>query len=423
MHLELIPKPKTIWIPQWQGTLLALALLTLVAGMVPAEAQTAVMPALSDLQDQAQTAKKTSQLSDNAQSATDVPTFLQWGSVIARPRASYRFVSATGLQAKPGKAVDTTIQTFSPGITLDLSSHWSLDYQAAWNVYSQRDFKDTLDHSLVLRGATSYESWSFNAMQGYSHSSEPLIETGQQTTEDLYTTGFTATDRLNSHIILETDVNQSLRYTTDFNDTKEWSLLEWAHFQFSPKLDTALGVGPGYVEIRNGSDMNYYKFLGSIDWRPGETLSVHLDGGLDHRRVRTGKANYTNDPIATASIGYKMFEQTVLSLEAARTVTASYFSNHVQKSFRWNVGLNQRLLGHLNLILGAGYQKSSYDKADPSSANARDDKDWWYIGRLSTVVLKQGTISVFYQYTKNTSSVPGYGFSSDQTGLELRYQY
>ena len=200
-------------------------------------------------------------------------------------------------------------------------------------------------------------------------------------------------------------------------------MLEWFHYQFTQQLDTALGLGPGYVEINNGADMNYYKFLGKIDWQPGTKLNLHLDGGLDHRRLRTAKARYIDNPFATASIGYKIFEQTNLTIGVSRSVTASYFSIQLQKSLSWNAGVNQRLLGQFNLNLSAGYQKSNYDQASSTATGARADNNHWYDARLSTVVLKRGSVSIFYLTSKNSSSTPGYSFSSDQYGLELRYQY
>jgi hypothetical protein len=407
---------------------LALVLFFLVVCTSPAFAQSVlapIAPSEPDLQYQPQPGQPATQLIATARANADVPTFLLWGPVTAHPRASYQFVSVTGLQYTPGSATNTTIQTLSPGILLELGTHWTLDYQASWNVYSSRQFKDTLDHILNLFGSTAYENWSFNFAQGFSRSSQPLIETGRQTQQDQYSTGVVVRDQITRQVMLETIANQSLLYTTDFNDTKEWSLLEWLHFQFSPQLDTALGIGPGYVEVNNGSDMNYYKLLGQIDWRPGTKLSLHLDGGLDHRRLRTATARYTDNPIANASMAYKIFEQTTLTIGATRTVTPSYFANQFQKSLTWNAGINQRLLGRLNLSLSTGYRKSNYEQTDPTTAttSARDDNNHWYDAGLSTAVFQRGSVSIFYRYSKNTSNESVYSFSSDQYGAQFLYRY
>jgi len=407
------------------GLRLTLTPLLLVVGASLAYSQSVRAPAQPDLEGQPLTIQQPSQLLATNKDAAPVPTFLLWGPVTAHPRASYEFVSTTGVQYLPGHAADTVIQTLSPGILLDLGAHWSLDYQASWNVYSSRLFKDTLDHALSLLGSSTYENWSFNFSQGFSRSSEPLVQTGRQTQQDQYATGFTVRDQLDRDLALETIARQTLIYTTDFNDTKEWSVLEWLHFQVSPRLDTAVGIGPGYVEVNHGSDMNYYKLLGQIDWQPGTKLNLHLDGGWDHRRMRTAAAHYIDSPIANASLNYKLFEHTTVTVGAARTVTASYFSNEVQKNIGWNAGLEQRLLGQLNLSLSTGYQKSTYDQTDPTIiiTDARDDNTRWYDARLGTSILKRGTVSLFYRYSKNTSSLPGYGFSSDQYGVDLGYRY
>jgi hypothetical protein len=43
--------------------------------------------------------------------------------------------------------------------------------------------------------------------------------------------------------------------------------------------------------------------------------------------------------------------------------------------------------------------------------------------RLSTTILRKGSIAVLYQNSHDTSNVGGYGFSSQQIGFELSYRF
>jgi hypothetical protein len=407
------------------GVSLVLGLFLLVCCSTLALAQTTVLaPLQPDLQPLPQATQQPSQSLITTNTPSTLPTFLQWGPVTAHPRATYRFISTTGLLVSKGEAADTTIQTVAPGIMLELGAQWTLDYQSSWNYYSSRKFTDSIDHSVLLNGATVYDNWTLRFSQGFSHSAQTLIETGSQTKLDQYSTAFDALMRLGSHLALESSATQNLTYTTDLNDTKEWSLIEWLHFQYSQRLDTALGLGPGYIELNQGPDTTYSKFLGKIDWRPGTKLNLHFDAGLDHREVRSANAQYTNNPIANLSARYKIFEHTALKIGASRTITVPYSLNQaLVKNLSWDVSLDQRLLGRFNLTLSAGYTKSNYEQTTVAATEARDDINHWYDARLSTAVLQRGSISVFYRRSTNGSTLQGYGFSTDQTGLEFSYRY
>jgi len=418
---ELVAAPTT----KQMGSRLVLALSFFLACSTPAFAQSTVLaPLQPDLQAPTQGPQPSSELITSAKRSSSVPTFLQWGSVTAHPRATYRFVSSTGLQARRGEASNTNIQTLAPGIMLELGAKWTLDYQSSWNYYSSRAFTDSIDHSVNLNGATVYDNWTLSFAQNFNRSSQTLIETGGQTKVDQYGTSFNALARIDSHLALESAATQSLTYTTDFNDSKDWALLEWLHFQYSPRLDTALGAGPGYVEINKGPDTTYSRFLGKVDWRPGTKLNVHFDAGFDHRKLRSANAHATTNPVANVAVGYRIFEHTALAFGASRTISVPYSANQaLVKNLNWNVILDQRLLGRLNLTLSAGYQKSNYEQSTTIATEYRGDTNHWYDARLSAAVLQRGSVSVFYHTSKNASTVQGYGFSSNQTGLEFSYRY
>ena len=57
-----------------------------------------------------------------------VATPFHWGPVDMRPHFLYRFLYGNGIPAQPGKDTKTVINQVSPGVSLQLGSHWSLDY-------------------------------------------------------------------------------------------------------------------------------------------------------------------------------------------------------------------------------------------------------------------------------------------------------
>ncbi|HZQ45434.1 MAG TPA: hypothetical protein VFC07_00360, partial [Verrucomicrobiae bacterium] len=90
-----------------------------------------------------------------------------------------------------------------------------------------------------------------------------------------------------------------------------------------------------------------------------------------------------------------------------------------------SASMNQQLLKRLNLTVGAGYGRSNYRASTntPTAGTGRTDNYYSLNLRLGTTFLQRGTASIFYQYSHNPSTEPGFSFSSSQTGFELGYRF
>jgi hypothetical protein len=347
----------------------------------------------------------------------------QWGPVAVRPHLIYRLTYGDGIQSSLGQPVTTGIQEISPGILFGLGSHWTLDYTPTWTFYSNRRFTDTLDHTAGLNGGTAYGDWTFRFSQDYSRASPPLVETAQQTKQETYATGINASDRVGLRTVLDMSVSQDVRLTQRFTNTREWSTQEWLHYEVSPRLDAAIGLGYGYVGITPGPDMTYWKPDGQIAWKATDKISFNVQGGVERRKSRAIDAKVLTNPILNAAVAYQMLETTSFSFGASRAVAASYFANEVTVSTGWNAAVQQRLLGEFHLSVGVGQQKVSYVSVSNRLAAGRSDRyDSFNVG-LSTTFLRRGGVSTFYRISRNSTNAAGYGFSSHQIGVELSYRF
>src|SRR5262249_30969123 len=151
--------------------------------------------------------------------------------------------------------------------------------------YSSSHFRDTLNHSVALNGAATYEAWTLGFSQGYFTSSQPLAETGTQTDQETFLTALNATHWFNSALSLELDASQDFNYAaqevagSQLNNYKVWSTMNWLNYQFSPPFAAAVGVGFTYDNLSGGSDMLSEQVQGRITWRPGDKLYVSFSGG------------------------------------------------------------------------------------------------------------------------------------------------
>jgi hypothetical protein len=367
-----------------------------------------------------------------------LPQIFQYGPLLVRPHANYRFLYGNGVLSGPNNQQATAIQEISPGILLNLGSHWTVDYTPTIRLFSNRQFRNTVDQSVSLIGGMRYNDWTFGFSHGSAFTTTPLAETGTQTEQETHATALTASRMLNSKMSADFGLNQQINLVTGLQDSYTWSTLDWLNYQFWPRLNAGLGAGGGYVKIDDHSqsrgtnslnlDQTYEQVQARINWRATDKISLQVSGGLEDRQFSTTGSGDSINPVFGAAIQYQPFKVTQISLSASRTVSSSDYYLAAQQSESTIVSLNldQRLLKKLHLGLGAAYTKTDYTTATtatgPLAANRSDDNVSFNV-RLSHPFFKRGTWSVFYQYNDNRSSQTGYGYQSNQVGFEVGYAY
>src|SRR5207247_755746 len=177
---------------------------------------------------------------------------LDWGPIHLHPHTLYRVTYGDGIQAQPGQQSKTVINEVSPGVLFDINTHWHLDYTPTLRFYSSSRFRDSLDHSVMFNGGTSYDGWVFGFSQTYAQSSTPLIETGSQTDQETFSTAVNAAYQLNSKVGLDFGVNQNFRFvgqsfqTNLLSDSRAWSTTEGLNYQIWPRFSVGVSAGFGY---------------------------------------------------------------------------------------------------------------------------------------------------------------------------------
>jgi hypothetical protein len=357
------------------------------------------------------------------------PGPLDWGQFHIRPHLLYRISYGNGIQSSPGQKENTVINEVSPGLLLEIGTHWRLDYTPTVQFYSSSQFQNTVNHAVALGGNGSYEDWTFGLSQTYAHSSEPQVETGSQTDQDTYNTSLNAAYALNSEISLTFEVGQDFRFvggtvqTNQLSDTLSWSTTEGLNYQLLPGLGVGPTIGFGYDHEQIGPDMTHEQFQGRISWQAGHKLSFNFSGGFEYRQFLDSNQSSEINPIFNLSLVYKIFEVTTLTLSASESISSSYFQSQTTDTTGVTAGLRQRLLGKLYLDVSGGYSTSSYNATTSGvSANRNDDHSNFTV-RLSCPFLKRGSASVYYDWSDNSSNENGFSYTSNQVGLELGYRF
>ena len=146
-------------------------------------------------------------------------------------------------------------------------------------------------------------------------------------------------------------------------------------------------------------------------------------------RLPTGSGEPIEDnewgvyPVFNAALDYKVSDPLSLYLSAGHTVENSLLNGLFTETSSVNAGARQRLFKYVHLNVNLGYQFQDYRDTTRDLSSEREDEYFSVYAGLSTQVFRKVQASVFYQYSDNSSSEEGFGFSSNQVGLNLSYQY
>jgi len=355
----------------------------------------------------------------------------QWGPLRLRPHPTYSVTYGDGLQSQPGQAHKSVIQTLGLGTGIDWGRVWRLDYTPTLMFYSDKHFKDSVDHAVNLVGGTSYEDWNFGFSQGVSFSSDPNVQTAQQTDRQSYSTSLSAGYQMDGKNSLQLGAAQGLNFTSGagLQNSQTWSGNAGLNHQWEPNLGTGVNVSCSYATTDatsgagGGSDSLSEQLNGQLTWRVLRRINLSLSGGLEIMQFLNSSQSSLITPVMSASLAYQPFEVTTFFLSANRSVTPSLYLNQVSKGTSVSAGVSQRLLGKLMANVSTGFSTTGYQASRAGTVSGRKDDNSFFSAGLSTGFLKRGSASLSYSASRNASNNAGFGYNSTQIGLLLSYAY
>ena len=363
----------------------------------------------------------------------------QYGPFVLHPHPSYSFLYGNGIQSSVGNQGDTVLQQLSPGLTVDLGRHWTADYTPTLNFYSSRQFRNTVDQSASLAGATQYQDWNFSGAQTYSSTSDPLAETGAQTSQQAYTTALSAAYAFTDKWTANASVDQDISLVSGFQDSYAWTALGGVSYQFAPRLSAGFTAGGGYTIMKadgtapgvtaNNPDMVNEQGQFNVNWRATDKVSLQASAGLEDQQFLASGYKSSLEPIFSAAIQYQPFSVTQISLSASRTVGASDYDISAQsiESTSVSLGITQRILVKYHLNVNLSYLKTQYTQSlnisDINLSTHRTDNEYTFNASFGRSFLTHGNWAITYQYRDIQSDFVGISQRSNQIGFQVGFTY
>jgi hypothetical protein len=353
----------------------------------------------------------------------DVPPIFRWDQLTAHPRAGYGMTYGTGLRGRGGQSDATLLHRFSPGFALDVGRYWVVDYAPTAMLYGSSAFRDTVNHSVSVRGSVPGRVWTVSAGGRYALQDNPLVETGQQTETTQVSANLGAGRSLTEVLSLSLGASYSLRDASAFNTVTSWGSQNSLDYQFQENLSAGLVLGFGYNQIDPGADMVSERVQGRFRGVLGEKLSYNLMGGFEVRQFQEGDSGSLLSPVFSGGLSYAATETTSLALSFQQSLSPSFFNDQFNQTTAVTATATQRLLERLNLSVSGSYRWN--ERTSTANTSQRQGTDELVSVRvaLGTSFLRRGSMSVFWSWSDNTSTQNGLGFSSEQVGVSVSYGF
>ncbi len=363
---------------------------------------------------------------------------LRWGPLDFHPLLSYAFDYYTiGGSSALGQRSSTVLQTVTAGLTLNLGTHWVLNYAATLSFFTGSELQDSTSQTISLQGTTTYRGWPLGLAASYITADTVLIETGTQTSEVGDTVALNASHPIGGSWSINVGASDSTQNAIGFSDISMWTGSASLNYEVNVRLNSGLTLSGGYDFVTPGTDMAFESAQGYITYQPGTKTTLSLSGGAEQQQFSTSSIPSALTPIFSASLSYLAGPKTSVMLSAARTVNPSFFGSLDETSTMLTAAIQRTIVKKLSGNLSAGYGQSTYAAIVPGKLPA------YFLGNPTTVPLVQVRTDTtsFYgfgvQYairsrlsaylnclwTQNGSSQGNFGFTSQQVMVGLNYQY
>ncbi len=346
---------------------------------------------------------------------------IQLGPIDFRPSLGYQVVYGSGLTSRQNDDTATLQHTISPSVAIYAGDHWTVGYTPSIRIYDAEGYENSVNHAVTLSGWAQKENWGFRISHASAISSDPLIETAQQTDQITHSTTLGASWDRGPQGSYSFSLAQNLRDTTQANDISSWNSENWYDYPLRPKVRLGVGIGFGYDMIDPGSDMLGENLNLRVSGPLGQRIRYSLTGGAGIRQFLDTDSEAAISPRLSLNVSYQVFERTATSLGVSHDTGTSYFSDQYTENTSLQGSINQRLTDRWTATVSGGYRFTSYRSTASGNRTEREDGSTFANASLGARILPRLFCSVFYSYRSNDSDSAAFGFDSHQVGASIQW--
>jgi hypothetical protein len=206
--------------------------------------------------------------------------------------------------------------------------------------------------------------------------------------------------------------------------SREYRAQQYLSYQLTPKMQLGLGATEGLLRPDGGLQQNYEQALLRVVAQPTAKLGVNASAGMEHRHFESGLES-TFTPVYNAVVSWQATGQTSFSLEGRRRVFSSAsLGSQNYESTNLTLSAREMLAATVDATVALGAERADYKAATTTVQSTRRDDFVFTRASVDWAVLKNCSLGVFYEFSKNLSKGPeGHPFQRNRAGLSVSLSF
>jgi hypothetical protein len=300
-------------------------------------------------------------------------------------------------------------------------SYLSAGFAPSFVTFQKRSHLNDTDYDTFIEDQYTFSKFRIGSRLSFQRITGDESDAPGRIRRDVYTASFQSEYALSDQTSIEVDGAYIHRDYQTETDTDEYLNKNFIAYLLNPSLQLALGGAFGTLRLADGQKQNYERPLLRLWYQPGLKLTLRALGGMEFRQFNDG-ASAHQTPVGDLGIVYvtSQSESTRLSLDGFRRVDSSPSTpglNYVSTGVIFRV--TQRFFRDLYLDTDAGYQHADYYPAANVSGAERKDNYYYVRPRIRYNVNDWGSVSLYYYWRTNDSSVADRSYENQHLGVEL----
>lgn len=305
----------------------------------------------------------------------------------------------------------------------DSGAHLRVAYAPGAVVYLDHNDESRIDQDLVIEAAVRGKQTALRYAGAFRRLGDATADTGSQSDRYEFGNELRFAWAVREKIAVEVGAGQR---TTDYDDASlsdsQRQFGEVAlKYAYSPKTQVAFIYRAGRFEVDRAGDQDFQQAVGKIAWLPRQKISVELEAGFEHRDYALGSDVF---PIFDGRVGWQVKEGTEVYVSGYRREEASaFFSGQNYRLTGVAAGISQRLGEDWTLRLEVGHETADYRQVSGTGVAGREDVIYFIRPSADYAMNERLRLGAFYQYAKDDSNQPGFGYENHQVGVRMDYDF
>jgi Putative beta-barrel porin 2 len=303
-----------------------------------------------------------------------------------------------------------------------LDNYLITNYLVTGSFFSRHSNENNADQDFSLQGKYRFSSFTLDSNIYYEYLNGPdrLIGNGLFISHQTIDGRMRLTYNLTPKTQLYGEFEQMTELYKNFLDSFEYTGRFGIDYQITGKILVGVQGVIGTLEQQGGLSSTYLQARLHAGYQLTEKLAFDATVGAEYREYSNG-GQPALDPVFTLGLIYRPFFDTTFSLTAYRTEFASpLFQGEDFIGTGVSLTISQKFVDRFKASVASGYERDSYTSTTANTPTTNREDDYLFFRpSLSYNFRSWLTGTVYYQYSRDSSSQSGSSFYDNRVGGQI----